>query len=349
MEGMDQQRADELMIRALQGRATPGELEALEGWLRAGEERRGRFRQISEIWAHSGNPGRSTRPPSARDLLRRDQAGLVASGPDREPAAAAPRRGPARGAWGGRRRRWAPLVALVPLAAGFAGVLAVRHWSPPPGEMAVAAAEPFQAAQFRTGASDRVTVELSDGTVVHLGSSSELQVLEGEGREVRFRGEGFFAVAKDPHRPFRIRTDGGEARVLGTRFELRTSAGGVQATVVEGRVALAGDLEQVELGASQRATVVEGRPGSVELVDDVYASLAWMGRTLAFQETPLSEALREVEARYGVRVELTDVVLGRRTVSGTFQDRDAAEVVQVLCLVVRARCSTAGSSIVVGA
>jgi transmembrane sensor len=75
------------------------------------------------------------------------------------------------------------------------------------------------------------------------------------------------------------------------------------------------------------------------------SALRWIGKFVVFQSTPLGDAAREVEKTYGIRVEITDPVLVQQTVTATFTDRSAAQVMDVLCSVVNARCETAGDTV----
>jgi ferric-dicitrate binding protein FerR (iron transport regulator) len=52
----------------------------------------------------------------------------------------------------------------------------------------------------------------------------------------------------------------------------------------------------------------------------------------------MREVAREIEEAYGVRVVIEDSVIANRTVIGTFTDRDARYVIDMVCSVVNAQC-----------
>ena len=114
------------------------------------------------------------------------------------------------------------------------------------------------ASEVVTGANELATVKLGEGTVVRLAPSSRLRVLAGRGRSVALEGRAFFAVQRMAQYPLLVRTAAGDARVLGTRFELATDDGGLRLRVVEGRVALSTSREQAEVAAGQETTIKNG-------------------------------------------------------------------------------------------
>ncbi|MFT6359951.1 MAG: transmembrane sensor [Cyclobacteriaceae bacterium] len=87
------------------------------------------------------------------------------------------------------------------------------------------------------------TTTLSDGTVVKLNSDSKLKFpknFSDDIREVYFEGEAFFDVAKDASRPFIIKTNDLQVKVLGTSFNVKSFEEDnlVQIGVVTGRVSV---------------------------------------------------------------------------------------------------------------
>ncbi len=97
--------------------------------------------------------------------------------------------------------------------------------------------------QIIVPAGHRHTVSLSDGTMVVLNSGSKLVFpadFVEKTREVYLIGEGYFEVAKNPQKPFIVKTDRMDIRVLGTKFNISAYADEkVTSTVlVEGSVSV---------------------------------------------------------------------------------------------------------------
>ena len=75
--------------------------------------------------------------------------------------------------------------------------------------------------------SEKQTVTLSDGTVLHLNSGSRLTypaTFSGDSRTVFMDGEAYLDVAKDPEHPFIIKSQGIDIKVLGTSFNFKNFA-----------------------------------------------------------------------------------------------------------------------------
>jgi transmembrane sensor len=194
------------------------------------------------------------------------------------------------------------------------------------------------ASEVVTGANELATVKLGEGSVVRLAPSSRLRVLAGRGRVVTLEGRAFFAVERMPQHPLIVRTAMGDARVLGTRFELATDNAGLRLRVVEGKVALTTPRQQAEVDAGQETAIRNGVVVRPKPADTSAVAGRWVGTFLAFQATPLGDAAREIARVYRMPVTITDTLLARETITASFTDRPVAEVVNVVCAVLNARC-----------
>jgi transmembrane sensor len=312
---------DELISRSLEGRINEAGSARLQAW-------------------REHSPGNEAHYREATRLVRRVAAALTLSDVPPPP--------PVRSLIARARRarpRWAPRSELGRISSGAmaaagaglaaAAVVALALWTGP--------ASPefsFGKGEFVTGGAETATVVLGDATIVRLGPNSRLRIPGNQGsREVELEGQAFFAVAELPGYPFRVRTEAGEARVLGTRFELRTSDRDLRLVVLEGKVALASATEELEVEAGEISFITEGRTSSAIRVDDARTLVPWLERFLVFQATPLREVARELESQYGRRVEISDVVLEDLTVTGWYADKSFEEVVAIVCGVLRADCS----------
>ena len=108
--------------------------------------------------------------------------------------------------------------------------------------------------------------------------------------------------------------------------------------MVDGKVRVSSGGQQADLEKGEMSRNAEGMPPSKHRVRDVYAYLDWMGNALVFQNTPLNEAIDEIEHRYGVHVALEDPELGSLRVTMTLNDEDEKDVMLVICEVIGAQC-----------
>ncbi|MBO1324296.1 FecR family protein [Acetobacter sp. TBRC 12305] len=177
-------------------------------------------------------------------------------------------------------------------------------------------------ADYATSAARQTTIRLADGSEVSLAPHSAIDVAyrpEGA-REIRLlRGEGFFRVAHDTARPFRVL--GGSITVtdIGTEFDIRLSATTSSVAVKAGRVHVDGARAfSMDMGAGQRldvgnrADVLQGR-------EDVENVGAWAtSGQLVLQDATFSEAMDRIGPYYGGKIFVADRSLNGGKVTGVY-------------------------------
>ncbi len=89
---------------------------------------------------------------------------------------------------------------------------------------------PAAAVKYVTGAGQKSTVTLADGSRVILDANSTLDVAFAERqRAVRLlNGHAFFDVAHDPGRPFTVQAAGRVVTALGTQFDVKLAPGSLR-------------------------------------------------------------------------------------------------------------------------
>lgn len=320
MDGESGLLVDELICRSLKGSTSDTEDKLLLEWRRTVEANEQYYQdlvhllRLTEVVAGS----QATPAPAATDLiaLAVDERGALSSG-------GRPREAPRRG--------W-----LIALALAASVLLAI-----PVGWYAL---RPFQrefnmgAGEFITGPTETTTITLGDGTVVRLAPRSRLRVMDAPGRrEVFLHGRAYFAVASMERMRFRVNTDQGDVVVLGTQFEVKADEE-LRVVVIEGRVTLGADGQNVNVNAGEMSMATNGMVTPPVKVD-VQPIIAWVGRFVAFQSTPLHEAAKVLARMYHKRVIVTDRALGELTITGWYMDRDFEEIVTIICGVLDANCS----------
>ena len=210
-------------------------------------------------------------------------------------------------------RRWAiPAALAATVVVALAGVQLAGYF-----------ARPASWATFASSG-ERRDVTLGDGTLVHLDVDSEISVrLSADHRDVTLvSGRALFEVAHDSSRPFVVAAGQSHTTALGTHFQVQREDQQVLVTLAEGSVAVSADLAQS--GWSERLTPgeqvslsVDGRVHEKRAVD-TQAATSWTRGRLVFRDTPLAQALQEVN-RYGSRkVRLGDPELADLAVDGNF-------------------------------
>lgn len=217
-----------------------------------------------------------------------------------------------------RRRR------LLGAAAGVAGMLLCAAWL---GWATLAG-------RIETAPGERLHLRLADGSELDLGPDTRLRVRQdGRQRQLELeRGEILVAVAADPARPFEVLAGGGVVRDIGTRFAVRTDAGGTRVTVAEGRVEVelpALGLRSPVIGAGQQLEF-DARGLSPAHPVDATAALAWSRGQLLFDAAPLAQVVQELNRYRRQPIGPLDPALAHIRISGVFLLDDEAGMLRAL-------------------
>lgn len=187
-------------------------------------------------------------------------------------------------------------------------------------------------ADYHSAPGQRLDIALADGSEVTLDGDSAIDVeLTAEGRNVVLRrGAAFFKVRHNGQ-GFVVHANGGEVRVVGTRFEVRRQAEGAQVTVEEGRVAVSAQpaLPAQFITAGQRLDYHDGQLSAVQPIEPAQA-FAWRDGRLSLRRQPLADVLEQLRRDYPGRILLLNASLGQRAVSGDFAAQDPLSVLAAL-------------------
>ncbi len=210
-------------------------------------------------------------------------------------------------------RRFVPLAIAASLAV-VAGV----------GAMTALVDRPLT---FDTRVGEQRTAALDDGSRVSLNTDTHVTVnFARDEREVALdRGEAVFDVAHDAARPFVVVAGDERIKALGTSFIVRRDGDRVRVTLLTGKVEVTrknGLLAVLSPGERITAT-----PDMVPILDrPLLDSLtAWRHGELRFRDTPLSEAVAEVNRYGGKRVIVNDARLASLPISGVFATANPTE------------------------
>ncbi len=141
-------------------------------------------------------------------------------------------------------------------------------------------------------------------------------------RAVRLHGIAYFRVAKDEIRPFRVLAGPYIITALGTSFRVSAKADSLQVMLEEGKVkverktadgleliAVLSPSERLDLHPTTSAAPIRSQFRSTDLQ-------AWKAQEIVFDNTPLDEAVRQLEACYNIRISLEGLDAKKETFSG---------------------------------
>lgn len=146
------------------------------------------------------------------------------------------------------------------------------------------------------------TLTLSEGTKVVLNAASSLKyptAFHGKDRTVELVGEGYFEVAHNKAKPFRVISKGQTVEVLGTHFNINSYADepNVKTTLLEGSVNVNGQL----IKPNQQAILTDH--SQITVIDvDANATVAWKDGLFRFDHTDIKTLMRQIARWYDVEV-----------------------------------------------
>ena len=146
---------------------------------------------------------------------------------------------------------------------------------------------------------------LPDGTKVWVNSGTVVQfpeIFEKEKRMIYVEGEVYLEVTKDESRPFYVKTNQMEVKVLGTSFcVVAYNDENYQSVILkEGSVAVEGNKGGKQVIKPNDLLVLENDQISVKQVN-VYDYISWIDGILQFNEKNLGEVLRSISRYYRVQ------------------------------------------------
>lgn len=175
-------------------------------------------------------------------------------------------------------------------------------------------------AEFRTGTGERRRIGLGEGAYVELNTQTSLSLPTDAGgvRVELFAGE--IAVDNGRAIPLRILAGGGRVDVGQGGVELRTLEGGrVVVRATEGTAQVFHAQREVSLVAGQQVSYGSSGMDAVRRATSGTSDGAWRRGRVVFQDTPLAEAVAEINRYRPGRVVLMDSALGRQRISGRFR------------------------------
>ncbi|WP_109700795.1 FecR domain-containing protein [Chitinophaga deserti] len=292
------------IIDYLADSGNPDKIRELNNWLDAGEENRRLFEDAKRVWEASRQL-----PPEPFDM----QSGwnrLNDHITQPAPATVVPMK-PGR-TW------WKVAAVVLPLMA-LAG-----YWWMKGGD--------GEWVSYTAHHTVKDSLRLPDGSDVFLRPGATVQYkINNRERSLRLTaGEAFFKISQDAQRQFSIAVPKGVVKVLGTSFNISTSAGFSDVTVWDGKVSVEGNGKKVILTAGNMA-VVNAATGDVKQPEGNFAyRCGWGNSDLSFSNQSLQVVLETLASYYRVDLETNDKQLRESRITVRFSHMPLDEALTVL-------------------
>ncbi len=159
--------------------------------------------------------------------------------------------------------------------------------------------------EYNTLASQKITFELPDKSVVNLNALSTIEYQEKnweDQRKIKLNGEAYFKVAKG--KKFDIETSAGIVSVLGTEFNVKQRNNYFEVSCYEGLVGVTYKDQNVKLSAGKVFRVIQGN------ILNTHTGLSkpdWTQNRSSFVSTPYTYVLKEFERQYNVQISIKNI------------------------------------------
>jgi transmembrane sensor len=189
---------------------------------------------------------------------------------------------------------------------------------------------PFDAPSYVTAVGERRMFALADGSTVQLDTDSRVSVhytIFSRALTLE-QGQAFFTVAHESRRRFVVTAGDTMVIATGTRFDVRRNDGSVAVTLIQGGVDVrVSQHDPVRLFSGQEMV---HRSGDTPVIRPVSggAATAWTSGRIIFDDTPLAEAIAEMNRYTKTAVRLRAPSYAAAHVSGSFETGDVGSFVQ---------------------
>ncbi|MFA7636143.1 MAG: FecR domain-containing protein [Monoglobales bacterium] len=194
--------------------------------------------------------------------------------------------------------------------ASYAAILALLIASTVYITYKVAVPAPLEYTQVSVSYGESKKITLSDGTVVAVNAGSTLiypEKFTADTRTVFLTGEANFSVAKNPDKPFIVKTQHIDIEALGTKFYVQSypNTQYTKATLIEGSIKVDINLAENEayiLKPNNQLVYLHSN-NEVSVIDvDAVRLASWEDGYLIFQGASFDEIVQTLERKYNVEI-----------------------------------------------
>ncbi|MCW0482827.1 FecR family protein [Gaoshiqia sediminis] len=294
-----------IILRQLNGEATPEEKDFFSQWLLAKPENFDLFIEIKKLWE----------TPMSRDLKFDDTKALMRINQ------ATTRK---------RQINWhhyATRIAAIVIILVTIGSIAFHRFVKVQPENVIT--ENIKLITKTSSPGEQLRITLPDASVAHLNAGSTIcypEKFTGHSRDINLIGEAFFEVTKDSLRPFIVSSANITTTVLGTSFNIKAfNDQNITVTVATGKVKVENMQEdmigEIMLLPNEQASYNKNENRFTRQEVDARHYLAWTEGIIRFNNDDLQEVANMLERWYQVSIRLEVPRDEKIHIKGSYKDK----------------------------
>jgi len=357
----------QFLIRVIEEKVSPEEMEYFERWLEESEENKEQFSTLILLWDKTGASktpetpdkeimwrkivstlSKKTSPSLSLNSKRSSLHFNFEKDEPKEPDTL-------RNYHKSFDYIWLRLAAIVFFSAGliyFINQYQPFHNSISNFEHKKELKEVIKEYTLRTEKGERITFPLGDGSVVYLNADSKLiypSTFADSFRHVELIGEAYFSVKPYKNRPFEVISGDAKILVTGTKFNVKNRNDGISIVVAEGSVRTSTSVyEKVQtLRRGEMITYSQKNNNPKPVKADLSHYLAWRSDKLAFSHTPLVEVVEEIKRYYNLEAIFLKEKLKSKTLTGLFNTDSLDKIISIINLTLDIRIDRNGNKLIV--
>ena len=177
--------------------------------------------------------------------------------------------------------------------------------------------------------------QLPDGSEIALNQFSSLKYTpdkKGNYRRVELQGDAFFEVKRDTARPFVVKAQNIEIKVLGTAFyvDARDDVSQIQVIVREGSVSVNASRDSVILSADEIGIYDKTTGALSKKQNEDVNYMAWKTDVLVFDETPLEQVVFDLNRKFHAKISIADEEIRDCPLETTFDHQSLEAIIKII-------------------
>jgi ferric-dicitrate binding protein FerR (iron transport regulator) len=179
---------------------------------------------------------------------------------------------------------------------------------------------------------------LSDGTIVWLKGKSKLTfpaVFDKQQRRVTLQGEALFEVTKDAKRPFLVYCGSLTTGVLGTSFNIRENEKGeIAISVLTGSVVVGSKSTKEKIVNTNESIIYSAVHASVVNVKTsrtaIHEFIKGTEYDMAFNDAGMYDVIQKIEKKFEVKINLEDTAIQKRLITADMTDQSLEHTMEMI-------------------
>ncbi|MBP3518515.1 MAG: FecR family protein [Parabacteroides sp.] len=179
-------------------------------------------------------------------------------------------------------------------------------------------------------AGQRAELILSDSTKVWLNAKTTLTFpshFDNNSRSVTLDGEGYFDVTHDKNKPFIVKTNQYDIKVLGTEFNVRSYNQNAvfETSLLKGSIQIesADHLAKLLLEPNEKAYMEQGKLKTAPITQ--YDYFLWKDGLICFDDNTIEELFQKLQLYFDVNIIVKNTSILEQRYTGKFRTGDGIE------------------------